>query len=49
MANHLDKDPPNSDSKERWLEDDTVSFSKFVIPLMVKYLLSLITVSLLRS
>ena len=26
MANHLDKDPPNSDSKERWLEDDARLF-----------------------
>ena len=48
MASHLTKDPPNN-SKDRWLEDDAVSFSKFVIPLMVKYLLSLIIVSFLRS
>ena len=44
------KDPPTDDLKDRWLEDDApVSFFKSVIPLMVKYLLSLIIVSLLRS
>ena len=26
MANHLDKDPPTDDSKERWLEDDARLF-----------------------
>ena len=26
MANHLDKDPPTNDSKERWLEDDASLF-----------------------
>ena len=26
MANHLDKDPPTDDSKDRWLEDDACLF-----------------------
>ena len=26
MANHLDKDPPTDDSKDRWLEDDARLF-----------------------
>ena len=26
MANHLDKDPPTNNSKERWLEDDARFF-----------------------
>ena len=46
MANHLDKNSPTNDSKERWLEDDVCLFLQFVISLMVKYSPSLINVSL---
>ena len=49
MTSHLNENPSTDDSKDWWLEDDAVSFSKFVTPLMVKYSLSLIIVSWLRS
>ena len=53
ISSHLTEDPPTDDSKDQWLEDDAGlflhSFSKSIIPLTVKYLLSLIIVSLLRS
>ena len=49
MGNHLDKDPPTNDSKERWLKDDAYLFLQIRNSIDGKSLLSLIMVSMLRS
>ena len=37
MAAHLTQDPPSDDSKEQWMEEDTLAFIyRFVIPLIVR-------------
>ena len=49
MASHLDKDPLTNDSKERWSEDDAHLFLQIRNSIDGKVLLSLITMSMLRS
>ena len=49
MASHLTEDPPTKIRRTDGRRMMLVSFSKYVIPFMVKYLLSLIIVRLLRS
>ena len=49
MASHLDEDPCTDDSKERCLEDDARLFLQIRNSINGKYLISLITVNLLRS
>ena len=49
MGSHFDKDPLIDDSKDRWLKDDAHLFLQIRNSIDGKSLLSLITVSMLRS